>query len=62
MPNQKKKPGKYKHKKQDRVKSTKKRARKCLENALKNKPASIKSPYVCPLCCKGLVQQDLKHN
>jgi hypothetical protein len=41
MSNRKKKPGKYKQKKRDRVESTKKGDRKSLEKALKNKPVAF---------------------
>jgi hypothetical protein len=49
MPNRKKKPGKYKQEKHNRVKSTKKKDRKHLENALKNKPAAL-NPLMLPCC------------
>ena len=54
--------GKIQTEKTGQAKINEKGRLKSIEKALKNKPASIKSPYVYPLSCKGLVQQDLKHN
>jgi len=58
MSNRKKKPGKYKQKNKTRKNQLKKGDRK----GIKKQTNCIQSPYATLLCCKGLAQQNLKHN